>query len=38
MTSLQDLGIARELTGRQRNRVYGYDAYIQILNEGVEPL
>ncbi len=38
MTSLQDLGIARELTGRQRNRVYGYDAYIQILNEGAEPL
>lgn len=38
MTSLQDLGIASELTGRQRNRVYGYDAYIQILNEGAEPL
>ena len=38
MKSLQDLGIARELTGRQRNRVYGYDTYIQILNEGAEPL
>ena len=38
MRILEDLGIARELTGRRRNRVYGYDAYIQILNEGAEPL
>ena len=38
MRILESLGIARELTGRQRNRVYGYDAYIQILNEGAEPL
>ena len=38
MTSLVDLGLVRELTGQQRNRVFGYDAYIQILNEGAEPL
>ena len=38
MRILESLGIARELTGRQRDRVYGYDAYIQILNEGAEPL
>ena len=38
MRVLEELGITRELTGRQRNRVYAYDAYIQILNEGAEPL
>lgn len=31
-------GVARELTGRQRNRVYAYDRYLAILNEGTEPL
>lgn len=29
----QELGIVRELTGRKRNRVYAYDAYITILNQ-----
>ena len=31
-------GIVRELTGRRRNRIYVYDAYLAILNEGGEPL
>ena len=31
-------GIARELTGKRRNRVFVYDAYLSILNEGGEPL
>jgi Fic family protein len=31
-------GIARELTGHKRNRVFSYPAYIDILNEGTEPL
>lgn len=31
-------GIARELTGKRRNRVFVYDAYLAILNEGGEPL
>lgn len=35
---LVDLGIARELTGRRRNRVFTYDRYLAILNEGAEPL
>jgi len=35
---LVKLGIARELTGRQRNRLYSYDRYMAILNEGTEPL
>jgi len=35
---LVDLGIARETTGRQRDRLFVYDGYIQILSEGTEPL
>lgn len=34
MDVLVGLGIAREITGKQRNRVYIYDAYLAILNEG----
>lgn len=33
-----DLGIARELTGQRRNRVFAYQGYLAILNEGTEPL
>jgi Fic family protein len=38
MDKLVDHGIARELTGRRRNRVFVYRAYLDILNEGGEPL
>ena len=38
MQSLVEAGIARELTGRRRNRVFVYDAYLAILNEGGQPL
>jgi Fic family protein len=38
MNALIKLGIARELTGQQRNRVFAYDRYLAILNEGTEPL
>ena len=38
MTVLTDLGIARELTGRRRNRLFVYDGYLTILNEGAEAL
>jgi Fic family protein len=38
MQTLVYLGIARELTGRRRNRLFIYDAYLAILNEGGEPL
>jgi Fic family protein len=31
---LVDLGIARELTGRRRNRAFGYTHYLAILGEG----
>lgn len=35
---LVEAGIARELTGGKRNRVYAYDRYLAILTEGTEPL
>ncbi len=38
MQGLVDAGIAREPTGQRRNRVFLYDAYLAILNEGGEPL
>ncbi|MEW5789789.1 MAG: hypothetical protein AB1899_18265 [Pseudomonadota bacterium] len=34
MQTLVDLGIARELTGQRRNRLFVYDSYLAILNEG----
>lgn len=33
-----ELGIAREVTGRPKNRVYSYDGYVAALSEGTEPL
>ena len=36
MGHLVDLGIARELTGNRRNRLFVYDGYLSILNEGTE--
>jgi Fic family protein len=33
---LEELGIAREVTGRRRNKVYVYSAYLEILQEGTE--
>jgi hypothetical protein len=38
MLRLDEVGIARELTGRRRNRVFACDAYPAILNERGEPL
>jgi len=35
---LLELGVARELTGKRRNRLFVYDRYLTILNEGTEPL
>jgi Fic family protein len=36
MDLLVQLGIARELTGQRRNRVFAYDGYLAMLNEGIE--
>lgn len=38
MNSLIAAGVAREHTGQRRNRVFIYDAYLAILNEGGQPL
>lgn len=36
MDLLTELGIAREATGRRRDRLFAYDGYLSILNEGTE--
>lgn len=36
--SLEALNIVREITGKQRDRIYLYDQYVKILDEGTEPL
>ena len=33
---LVDLGLVREITGKQRGRLFVYDEYVAILNEGTE--
>lgn len=38
MKLLTRLGVARELTGRRRNRLFVYDRYLAILSEGTEAL
>ena len=35
---LQRLGILHEITGRPRHRLFAYGGYMDILNEGTEPL
>ena len=32
------LGVAREISGRQRGRVFTYDRYLALLNQGTEPI
>jgi Fic family protein len=36
MDLLVELGIARELTGKRRNRLFVYDQYLNVLSEGTE--
>src|SRR5260370_35537964 len=35
---MRQLGILREITGRERHRLFVYEPYLAILNEGSEPL
>jgi len=35
---LEKLGVLREITGRQRGKLYAYVEYLALLNEGTEPL
>lgn len=37
MDALVHLGIARELTGKRRHRIFAYDRYVAILSEGTNP-
>lgn len=37
MELLESLDIARELTGKRRNRLFVYERYLGVLNEGTEP-
>ena len=37
MELLVEHGIAREITGKRRDRLFVYDQYLAILNEGTEP-
>lgn len=34
--ALEALGIVREITGKQRGRVFAYEAFLQILDEGTD--
>ena len=36
MELLTEYGIAREITGKRRNRLFAYDQYLATLNEGTE--
>lgn len=38
LSVLETLGIIREITGKQRHKVFVYQAYLDILNQGTEPL
>ena len=35
---MRQLGILREITGRERHRLFVYEPYLSILNEGTEPI
>jgi DNA-binding Lrp family transcriptional regulator len=35
---MHKLGMLREITGRQRHRLFVYDAYLAILSEDTEPI
>ena len=37
ISRLEEAGILREVTGRQRGKIYVYDQYLALLNEGTEP-
>ncbi len=37
MDVLVELRIAREITGRRRNRLFAYNRYLSVLNEGADP-
>ena len=36
LKALTELGIVREITGGQRNRLFAYSQVLQVLSEGTE--
>jgi len=38
LARLEELGIVREITNKRRDKLYSYERYIQLLNEGTEPI
>ena len=38
LLNLEQLGIVKEVTGKQRGRIYVYDTYLKIIERGTEPL
>ena len=38
LARLSDLGIVREITGQERNRVFVYESYMDSLSSGTEPI
>lgn len=36
LEALEGIGIVREITGRRRSRIFAYDQYLRLLNEGTE--
>ncbi|MBL4853751.1 MAG: Fic family protein [Robiginitomaculum sp.] len=38
LSNLQRLGIVTEITGKDRGRIYAYTRYLDVLNEGTEPI
>ena len=38
LSILEELGIVKELTGKERHKIFAYQAYLDILSTGTEPL
>ena len=38
LNTLEALGIAKEITGKERNKIYMYDEYLTLLSKGTEPI
>ncbi len=38
LARLEEMGIARETTGRERDRIYAYTQYMNIVSAGTEPI
>jgi hypothetical protein len=38
LNRLQELGIIRKITSKHRDKLYSYKGYIQLHNEGTEPI